>query len=386
MKNLICKILRLLLCVLPTASLVAQKHFVLTVKLPPGAETEKMEVWLEKGKGGRVERIKSESNREGILLLKGEYYSRYAAISLQYPGNSSSQGFSRTFFIQEKPGSITFYPTSSLTSFGKYSLKNVADFEAEKKRLDAFTSIERKKATNYEAQYGDKVYSGPDTAVRNYYFNVLIKNFRKKEMEYVLKNSESYYSFYVFRSDVASSNLISPDSLLIVYNRFPDRFKYSDEGNYVHEAILGMIPTKMNTAAIDFVASDINKKKIVLSSFKGKKYVLLQFWATWCTPCKREIAALKEINDRYSSKGLQIISIGLKSSYPEYVKAINKEGMKWIHIYDDVELLNKYGNQPVPRICLIDLSGKMVYDKLGLGNDNDYQLRELNQLLTERIK
>jgi thioredoxin-related protein len=95
---------------------------------------------------------------------------------------------------------------------------------------------------------------------------------------------------------------------------------------------------------------------------------------------------LKEINNKYQSKGLQIISIGLKSSFDDYVKTINKKGMNWIHIYNDQELCNKYGNQPIPRICLIDLNGKVIYDRLGLGDEDDFQLKELNHLLEEKIQ
>jgi thiol-disulfide isomerase/thioredoxin len=215
----------------------------------------------------------------------------------------------------------------------------------------------------------------------------LQKDFRKKQLEYVVKYPQSYYSFYIFRSDVAGANLIVPDSLLVVFNSFPDKFKYSDEGNYLHELILGKVPFKMNAAAIDFVATDINKKRVALSGFKGKKYVLLQFWATWCTPCMKEVNALKEINNRYQSKGLQIISVALKSSsYAEFTNTIKQKGMNWIHIYNDLELYNKYGDRPIPRICLIDINGKLVYDRIGLGDENDFQLKELNRLLEETIK
>jgi thiol-disulfide isomerase/thioredoxin len=387
MKKSIFKILLVLAYVSVASSLFAQKHFVLTVKLPPGIKKENIEAFLEKGKGGRVEKIKNQWTADSALLLKGDYYALYAAITLQYPSSSSIKGFPQTFFIQEKPGKITFYQPVSSNSFINYSLENVVDFKEEKKRLQEYSSVEQNKTTDYYNKHGDSVFYGKDTAIKNYYFNVLQKDFRKKQLEYVVKYPQSYYSFYIFRSDVASSNLINPDSLLVVFNSFPDKFKYSDEGNYLHELILGKVPFKMNAAAIDFVATDINKKRVALSGFKGKKYVLLQFWATWCTPCMKEVNALKEINNRYGPKGLQIISVALKSSsYAEFTKTIKQKGMNWIHIYNDLELYNKYGNQPIPRICLIDINGKLVYDKLGLGDENDFQLKELNRLLEETIK
>jgi thioredoxin-related protein len=95
----------------------------------------------------------------------------------------------------------------------------------------------------------------------------------------------------------------------------------------------------------------------------------------------KELPGIKEISDYYKSKDLQIISIALKSSeYSQFTKTITKYDMNWIHIYNDVDLLNKYGNQPTPRICLIDKNEKLIYDNVGL-TDNDVQLKELKEKL-----
>jgi thiol-disulfide isomerase/thioredoxin len=261
------------------------------------------------------------------------------------------------------------------------------DFKEEKNELEEYAAIERKKAMDYETQYGDQIFNGHDTAVRNYYFRVLMKALGNKELEYTMRNTDSYYSFYSFRSNVVERGILSPDSLLIAFNTFPDKFKYSDEGNYLHEFIIGRLSYKNKSVPIDFEAKDISKRNIALSNFKGKKYVLLHFWATWCTPCMQELPALNEINRRYKSKDLQIISIALKTSkYANYIGTIKKYHMDWIHIYNDLDLFNKFGNMPVPRISLFDKNGKLVYDNVGVGKKNDFQLEELNRILKDTIK
>jgi len=386
MRSLILKALFILIVFSPKAfSLFAQNHFNLTIELPQRVNKEKVEVWLDNGK--RVEKIKTPSITEGQFVLTGEYYSLYARIRLQYQQEQTTKVFGNTFFVQEKPGIILFY-TSDLTNspFNNYSLKNVWDFKEEKNQMDNYDSAERKKAMEYEAQYGDKIFTGSDTAIRRYYFQVLAKAFRKKELEYIIRYPNSYYSFYIFRTDIAWPGILSPDSLLLVFNAFPDKFKYSDEGNYLHEFILGKLSLKKIDNAIDFTVKDIHRKNITLSQFKGKKYVLLHFWATWCTPCIKELPAIKGIHNRYKYRDLQIISVALKSSNDaDYMKAIKKYQMDWIHIYNDLDLLNKYGNQPIPRICIIDKSGKVVYDNIGLGKNEDFQLSQLNQFLKKTI-
>jgi hypothetical protein len=116
MKKAIFKTLFVLAYVFVASSLFAQKYFVLTVKLPSGIKKENIEAFLEKGKGGRVEKIKNQWTADSTLLLKGDYYALYAAITLQYPSSSSIKGFPQTFFIQEKPGKITFYQPVSFNS------------------------------------------------------------------------------------------------------------------------------------------------------------------------------------------------------------------------------------------------------------------------------
>ena len=378
---LVCSVL-----ILTNFSSFAQKHFNVIVNLPKGINNEKVEFWLDNGK--EVEKIKTHPTSTGQMILKGDYYSLYAGIELQYPPDGSIKGFGNIFFVQEKPAVITFRQSDSLNSpFINYSLENVMDFKKEKKEMEEYCASERKKAKDYEVKYQDIIFNGRDTAIRNYYFKVLMKTLGMKELEYIINNPDSYYSFYSFRSGVVGRGILSPDSLLLAFNTFPDKFRYNDEGNYLHEFIIGRLSIKKEDSAIDFKAKDINRKDIQLSQIISKKYVLLHFWATWCTPCMKELPALKEISNYYKSKDLQIISIAIKSArYANYIETIKKYKMDWIHIYNNLDVLNKYGNTPTPRICLIDKNGKLAYDKIGLGKNDDYQLKELREILKKIIK
>ena len=356
----------------------AQKHFHLTVQLPKEIDLGKVEAWLEDGKTNN--KIAPQSKTGNQLLLTGDYYSVYAAINLQYAAEPPQRTFANTFFIGEKPAIIKFYqPASAEYPFANYSLENALDFKKEKKQMQDYVFTERQKAIDYEYQYGDKIFS--DTSIRNPYLK-LINALKEKELQFIVNHPDSYYSFYNFR-DVAKSNIVSPDSLLMVFNAFPGKFRYSDEGNYLNQFLHGKQLVRNKDNAIDFTTKDINKKKVSLSEFKGEKYVLLHFWATWCTPCMKEIPAIKEISDQFKTKDLQIISIALPSSkYADYLATINKLGMNWINVYDDDVLQNKYGNQPTPRLCLVDKTGKVIYDSVGV-EKNDFQLNALKEKLKE---
>jgi len=363
---------------------LGQKRFNIIVKLPKGIHSERIEAWLDDGK--RAQRLKTNPTAINQLRLTGEYYSIYAVVSLQYPRDGSIKEFGNTFYVQEKPAMITFHPSNSLDSpFEKYSLQNIMEFKEEKKQMEQYAATEREKAMAYEAQYGDQIFYGHDTSVRNYYFNVLMKALGNKELEYIRNTTDSYYSFHCFRTNVIERGILSPDSSLLVFNSFPDKFRFSDEGNYLYQFIIGRLSSRKNSIAIEFDAKDINSKHILLSHFKGKKYVLLHFWATWCTPCMRELPALTKINDRWKSKDLQIISIALPSpKYADYSGTIRKYRMDWVHIYNDPDLINRYGNFATPRLCLINKDGKLIYDSAELAN-GDNELTELNKILKNAI-
>jgi thiol-disulfide isomerase/thioredoxin len=378
MKNVTLKTLLFFVLQFLSFSLFAQKHFNFIVQLPQGINIEKVEAWLEDGKA--VNKIIPQSKATNQLVLTGDYYSIYAAVNLQYDAELPIRTFANTFFIQEKPARIKFYPSDSAEyPFKNYSLENAWGFKNEKKQMQDYTFTERQKALYYEAEYGDKIF-GRDTAIRNPYVK-LNNALKEKELQYIVSHLNSYYSFYSFKSDIATSRIVTPDSLLMVFNAFPDKFKYSDEGNFLNQFLHGNQLVRNKGNAIDFTTRDINKKKVTLSNLKGRKYVLLHFWATWCTPCMKEIPAIKQISDQYKSKDLQIISIALPSSkYSDYLSTISKLQMNWINVYNDDDLQNKYGRQPTPRLCLIDKTGKLVYDSIGV-EKNDFQLNALKEKL-----
>lgn len=361
-------------------SLFAQKHFNLTVQLPLIINIEKVEAWLEDGKNST--RIVPQLKTGNQLILTGDYYSIYAAINLQYNVEPPQRMFANTFFIQEKPSLIKVYPPNAAEyPFANYSLQNAVDFKKEKKQMQDYVFEERQKALDYEYEYGDKIF-GRDTAIRNTYVK-LTNALKEKQLLYIVGHLNSYYSFYSFREDIAKLRIISPDSLLKVFNGFPNMYKYSDEGNYLNQYLNGKQVVQNKGFATDFTTRDITKKKVTLSDYKGKKIVLLHFWATWCTPCMKEIPAIKEISDYYKAKDLQIISIALPSAkYVDYLATINKLQMNWINVYNDDALQNKYGNQPTPRLCLVDKTGKVIYDFVGI-EKNDVQLNALKESLNE---
>ena len=118
--------------------------------------------------------------------------------------------------------------------------------------------------------------------------------------------------------------------------------------------------------AYDFTQPDANGKLISLSSFRGK-YVLLDFWASWCVPCRQENPNLVKVYQRYKDKGFTIISISLDqpSGKSKWLKAIVDDQLQeWTHVSDlrfmDNAAAKLYVVEAIPQNFLINPAGEIV--------------------------
>jgi len=168
---------------------------------------------------------------------------------------------------------------------------------------------------------------------------------------------------------------LSIDSLKMFYNSFDTAVQNSYYGKLIGDRIGGQPGYK----AKDFVTTDIDGKTISLSSFKGRSYVLLDFWATWCAPCRSNNPHLIEINNLYYTKGLEIIGIANDDNRIEiWKKAINDDNIGiWHQVLQGAgsenDLGRKFGITLIPAKILIDKTGLIIGRYEG---DNDDLLNE----------
>jgi thiol-disulfide isomerase/thioredoxin len=114
-----------------------------------------------------------------------------------------------------------------------------------------------------------------------------------------------------------------------------------------------------------FAAKDVNGKEYTLVSLlDGNKYLLVDFWASWCVPCRKGIPEMKVFAKKYAGKGLAVVSISTDAKREDWVKALEEEKMPWTNLLDENGVKKAYGVGGIPSVFLIDASGKVLFEKL----------------------
>ncbi|MCQ2072604.1 MAG: AhpC/TSA family protein [Bacteroidaceae bacterium] len=165
---------------------------------------------------------------------------------------------------------------------------------------------------------------------------------------------------------------LAPETVVEMLDRFSTEMKQNSTWTRIMSAAEKKMKTSTGKDYIDFSQESINGGMISASQVIGEsdaKYVLIDFWASWCGPCMGEVPYLKETYSRYSKKGFQILGVSLDQNGDSWRKAVKDNDMNWIHV-SDLQYWNNaaaalYGVNSIPANFLIDCkTGKIIATSL----------------------
>jgi peroxiredoxin len=197
---------------------------------------------------------------------------------------------------------------------------------------------------------------------------------------FIATHLNSYISLVAFQQLELTYNF-NPDTAAAKFSRFPASLRESALGKKLAAVIEKGKQTNIGITAMDFMVNDTTGKAVKLSDFHGH-YVLVDFWASWCKPCRAENPNLLKAYNKYKNKNFTILGVSLDEDVTRraWVNAVKKDSLPWAQVSELKGFLSKaavlYGVTAIPSNFLINPNGKIIARNLR-GEELDKKLGEL---------
>lgn len=231
-----------------------------------------------------------------------------------------------------------------------------------------------------KGKFGDAVITGSSMQDEANLLSALVlknpKNEKMVTIDYIKNHPNSFISGHVLKIYCKSWGKNISNSL---YNELSEMVKQSEFGKSIYDYLTLTKDIKIGDKFVDFTLPDISGKNVSLSDYKNK-YVLLDFWGSWCSPCREENPNLVKTYNEFKDKAFDILGVSAETSKKSWVDAIRDDGIIWKTVSDLKGVNNKaaliYGIYYYPANFLIDPNGIIIAKDLR-GNALKNKLAEL---------
>ncbi len=192
-------------------------------------------------------------------------------------------------------------------------------------------------------------------------YQAMIDNNLVYTKNFVKEHPKSIVSAYITIAQLSTQ--IEGAELDSIVSKFPDEISTSEYVVKLKEIVQEQKKTAIGSVAPDFTMNDAEGKPVQLSSLRGK-VVMIDFWASWCGPCRLENPNIVKVYQQYHAKGFEILGVSLDRGREEWLKAIQDDKLEWIHVSDLQYWQNAaarlYAVNSIPQSFLLDKEGKII--------------------------
>ncbi|SER49006.1 Thiol-disulfide isomerase or thioredoxin [Pedobacter rhizosphaerae] len=199
---------------------------------------------------------------------------------------------------------------------------------------------------------------------------------KQRENKYIAAHPESAFSLSLVSDRAGMGNY---KDIQAIYDLLGPGVKASATGKRLAERLTVLKRSSIGEQMLNFTQNDVNGIPVNFASFKGK-YVLVDFWASWCGPCRAENPNVLKAYNTYKDKNFTVVGISLDDKGENWKKAIKDDNMPWTQLSDlkgwKNEVSQYYGINGIPSTLLVDPQGKIIAKDLR-GEILNKKLREL---------
>jgi peroxiredoxin len=196
--------------------------------------------------------------------------------------------------------------------------------------------------------------------------------------DYIKSNPDSYISAYLFSNEYYySSDMAELETLLALFDENKLESKHL---NAIRARIKDLEKTAVGTIISEFELPDSEGNIVNIKDFEGQ-YVLIDFWASWCGPCRQENPNVVNAFKKYKSHNFTILGVSLDKDKEKWLNAIKKDNLTWTHISDlngwENKVSQHFGVKSIPFSILINPEGKILAKNLRGGELHNFLNNEL---------
>lgn len=313
---------------------------------------------------GEEMKMDSAQPKNGLFQFSGKIAEpTTASLAVKYALQSGEERAGREgiqLFLE--PSAMKFFAKDSLKSNSVTGSAAHLDFVKLNEALKPFND----RITPLVTEYTNYQKKGDEASMKKVEDAITTIQKNRDEQVYVSfirANPTSPVSLYALRQYAGWD--INPDKIEPMLASLPESLRQAPSALALKEQVEIAKKTAVGKMAMDFTQNDTLGRPVSLSSFRGK-YVLVDFWASWCGPCRKENPNVVKAFQKYKDKNFTVLGVSLDRSnaHDKWMKAIHDDGLTWNHVSDlkfwDNEVAKLYGIKAIPQNLLLDPQGKIV--------------------------